>query len=389
MIDDKNKKIIKQVGKTVGISTGIGAGIGAAGALINKKIKKKREISTMSKEAFNLVNDTFEKVAGLKEVLTGKNIKQAVNDVKGGSAVLNNFKKNLKFIEPSARQSSREAIGVMGKDLNRMKGRVLKEGTKTVGTYAGTGAAAVTGAKALVKKKEEKTAFDVVNDVFEKIAGDNSSLDYLKSKSKNGTNFNGEIKNIKEKAPSLEDIKSMASKINNKGKAMSGKTKVAIGAGLGTTALAGGALTYNKLKNNKEEKTAFNVVNDTFEKIAEAEEKKEKYVPGTAPKDVLKAGLMTGGLITGVSGLVNSKDAIKNTRRVHPEAGRMLKREMNGVGKDILGTALRATPIGIGSAAAMAGGINLAKKLKDKHKAKKEEKTAAEIVNDIFEKIEK
>lgn len=124
----------------------------------------------MNKQAFDLVNDTFEKIAGVKEVLTGKNISNAIKDVKGGSAVFNNFKKNLKFIEPSARQATREAIGVMGKDLNRLKGRVVKEGAKTVGAYAGAGALAGTGIKALKKKKEEKTAFDIVHETFEKIA---------------------------------------------------------------------------------------------------------------------------------------------------------------------------------------------------------------------------
>lgn len=164
-----NKKALKQVGKAVGVSTAIGAGIGTAGAIANKVIKKKKGSADMTKEAFDLVNSTFDKVAGVKEVLTGKNIRGAINDVKGGSAVINNFKKNLKHIEPGARQATKEMIGVMGKDLNRIKGRVVKEGAKTVGAYAAPLAVGAIAAKKIHDKKKEKTASEIVNLAFEEM----------------------------------------------------------------------------------------------------------------------------------------------------------------------------------------------------------------------------
>lgn len=161
--------------KKISASKGVAlAGAGAlalgAGAYGIHKLKKKKEEKEMNKNAFDIVNDRFEKIAGLKDVLTGKNIRTAINDVKGGKAVLNNFQKNLKHIEPGARQATKEAIGVMTKDLGRLKGRALKEGAKTVGAYATPIAAGAYGVNKLKKKQEEKTASEIVNEIFNNIA---------------------------------------------------------------------------------------------------------------------------------------------------------------------------------------------------------------------------
>lgn len=124
----------------------------------------------MNKEAFDLVNSTVEKIAGIKDVLNGTNVRRAINDVKGGAAVVRNFERNLKHIDPSARQATREAIGRMKGDLTRMKGRVALEGAKTVGAYAAPIAAGAFVAKKISDNKKEKTASDIVNEVFEKIS---------------------------------------------------------------------------------------------------------------------------------------------------------------------------------------------------------------------------
>lgn len=154
---NRDIKAVKKIQTATRLGTA-GAGALALGgtAYAIHKSKKKKEEKEMNKSAFDTVNESFEKIAGLKDVLTGKNIKSAINDVKGGKAVINNFQKNLKHIEPSARQATQEAIGVMSKDLKRLKGRVAKEGAKTVGAYAAPLAAGAYGVSRLKNKKKQE-----------------------------------------------------------------------------------------------------------------------------------------------------------------------------------------------------------------------------------------
>ena len=112
--------------------------------------KKKQE-----KTAYDIVDDRFEKIAGLSNVLSGKNVVRAINDVKAGKNVINTFKGNLKYLEPSARKATREAIGTMTKDLSTLKGRVGKEIAKTTGTY-GLGAGVLAGGVHSFRKAKNK-----------------------------------------------------------------------------------------------------------------------------------------------------------------------------------------------------------------------------------------
>lgn len=288
----ENKEKLKQVGKTIGLSTAIGTGIGTAGALINKKNKKKKgEDLKMNKEAFNIVNNTFEKLAdfAMKDMLSDEAIKK------------------------------------------------MKE---AAGDY-----------KSTLKDFETKV---------------------------NGTNFNDKMKNIKEKAPDMQGIKDMASNLKKKG--LPTKSKVAIGAGVGTAAIAGGALAYNKLK-KKKEKTAFEIVNDTFQKIAEVEDKKKKQP--LSFKDVLPMAGATSGVLAGTAGASGLYSAMKSAAKSNPDFLPTLKRETKGLGKEVAkvgGAALIPTTATAAALVTASKGIN---KLKQ-NKEKKEEKTASEIVDSVF-----
>lgn len=139
-----NSKIARGATLAAGTAALTGAGYG-----ISKAIKKKKE----EKNAFDIVNESFDKVAGLKDIYTGKNIRNAIDDI--------NVATNA--------GAFKDTIKRLTKDKN-------KEVAKTVGAYAipatalaGAGAYGVSKLKK--KKKEEKNAFDVVSESFEKMAG--------------------------------------------------------------------------------------------------------------------------------------------------------------------------------------------------------------------------
>ena len=152
-LSDTRNIVAKQT-RNARVATGVGAGALAlgAGAYGLKKLgdKKKQE-----KTAYDIINDRFEKIAGLSNVLSGKNVVRAINDVKAGKNVINTFKGNLKHLEPSARKATREAIGTMTKDLSTLKGRVGKEIAKTTGTY-GLGAGLLAGGVHSFRKAKNK-----------------------------------------------------------------------------------------------------------------------------------------------------------------------------------------------------------------------------------------
>ena len=171
-------------------------------------------------------------------------------------------------------------------NINKGKS-MLKQVGKVVGASTAVGAGiGATGALAYnaKKKKEEKTASEIVNEVFNKIAGfdmadllpddvwskmqgmankGKDALNSVKSNTGNGTNFNGSIKNVKPGAPSLEQIKAMGGK-----KGLSPKTKAAIGAGIAAASLIGGGALAHNAKKKKEEKTASEIVNEVYSQIA-------------------------------------------------------------------------------------------------------------------------
>lgn len=173
---NKGKLMLKQVGKVVGASTAAGAGVGATAALVNRGIKKKKEQST-EKQAFDLVNATFNKIAGFDmadllpdDVLSkmqsiANKGKDALGSVKSNTGNGTNFNGSIKNVKPGA--PSLEQIKAMG----GTKG--LSPKTKAA-IGAGIAAASLVGGGALAhnakKKKEEKTASEIVNEVYSQIA---------------------------------------------------------------------------------------------------------------------------------------------------------------------------------------------------------------------------
>ena len=145
-----NNKKTSLAKKTALTSAGaLALGTGAYG------LKKLHDKKKQEKTAYDIINDRFEKIAGLSNVLSGKNVVRAINDVKAGKNVINTFKGNLKYLEPSARKATREAIGTMTKDLSTLKGRVGKEIAKTTGTY-GLGAGLLAGGVHSFRKAKNK-----------------------------------------------------------------------------------------------------------------------------------------------------------------------------------------------------------------------------------------
>lgn len=173
---NKGKSMLKQVGKVVGASTAVGAGIGATGALVNRGIKKKKEQNT-EKTASEIVNATFNKIAGFDmadllpdDVLNkmqgiANKGKDALNSVKSNTGNGTNFNGSIKNVKPGS--PSLEQIKAMG----GKKG--LSPKTKTA-IGAGIAAASLIGGGALAhnakKKKQEKTASEIVNEVYSQIA---------------------------------------------------------------------------------------------------------------------------------------------------------------------------------------------------------------------------
>ena len=173
---NKGKSMLKQVGKVIGASTAIGAGVGATGALVNRGIKKKKEQNT-EKTASEIVNATFNKIAGFDmadllpdDVLNkmqgiANKGKDALNSVKSNTGNGTNFNGSIKNVKPGS--PSLEQIKAMG----GKKG--LSPKTKAA-IGAGIAAASLIGGGALAhnakKKKQEKTASEIVNEVYSQIA---------------------------------------------------------------------------------------------------------------------------------------------------------------------------------------------------------------------------
>lgn len=122
---------------------------------INKYKNLIKSLGGNEKTAYDIINDRFEKIAKLSNVLSGKNIVRTINDVKAGKNVINTFKGNLEYLEPSARKATREAIGTMTKDLSTLKGRVGKEIAKTTGS-CGLGAGLLAGGVHSFRKVKHK-----------------------------------------------------------------------------------------------------------------------------------------------------------------------------------------------------------------------------------------
>lgn len=303
-------KRLKEIGKAVGASTIAGAGVGVTGALINKKIKRKKENDNMNKEAFDIVDRTFEKIAGFK--YREKTASELVNET---------FAK------------------IAGFD---MKDLVSEETLKKMKDMA-----------------EKGNAADKGKEVLEKV----------KTKTGNGTNFNGKISNVKPKAPTMEQIKNMGIK-----KGLSGKTKTAIGAGIAAAGLVtGGALANKKMKEKKEEKTAFEKEAGIKEVLTgkNIKSRVNDVKAGKAVIDTFKKNLKTTTEAEARRGMRNAIGEMSDNLKTLK--GRVVKESAKT-------TAAYATPI-VGAAA----GIKAIKA----NRSNNEEKTASEIVNEAFYNIKK
>lgn len=182
-----------------------------------------------------------------------KNIGTNLNGVKTGAKILTD--KNSIF----TKEVGKQILGEAGKEVG--KGLVLPGAA-----VAGVGAVGA-GIKALSKKKE-KTAFDIVNDSFDKIAKDEPSTKGLR-------------KNVTVRALGAGatggflggHLGQTAAFFSGKSPVKGAKVGAAIGAGLNATESIIRNVRHNRkidaIENNLKNKTAFDVVTDSFEKIAE------------------------------------------------------------------------------------------------------------------------
>lgn len=238
----------------------------------------------MRKTAYQLVEESFEKMAysigdsipeetlkKLKEM--SKKEKTLVEKLRGDTGNGTNFKGKLNF--------GRGKVPPMpAKQVSKMGGKTKA----AIGAGAATATALGTAyAYNKLRDKKEKTAQDLVEESFEKMAATirvkeplNAVRDFekstrkgqvvierLKRSAKNGVNFDGKLSLGRGKIPPMPP-KDM-SKINNKAKALAKARGIA-----GNAALAlGTSFAYNKAKDNKE-KTAQYIIEESFEKIAKS-----------------------------------------------------------------------------------------------------------------------
>lgn len=147
-----------------------------------------------------------------------------------------------------------------------------------------------------------KTAFDIVEDSFEKQAAFNigaiaktvgAGIKSMATATKNLPNSLNNVKNLNNFAKNTnlsQSTRSLATQARNKQIG-----NVAKGMALPTAGVAGasmiGASINNSLNNNNQQKTAFDIVNDSFEKVAEARWQKEmrKLVSSGASRDKIRS----------------------------------------------------------------------------------------------------
>ena len=215
-------------------------------------------------------------VAGkAKYILSGKNIKDAIDDKSIAEKGLSALKKAKNLSE-----ADKEALKAFENIDNRLGKVIKREKIKTYGARAGVGAlgAGTAGAGAYGiykhnKNKKEKTALDIVVDAFEKNAGFREDVKNLRTAQKAYRAVKkekGVVNSARERAlryakaardTAFEDArKSGANAVKKRA------VPIAVGAG----ALGAGAIGYGVSKPNtkKKEKTAYDIVVDAFEKIA-------------------------------------------------------------------------------------------------------------------------
>lgn len=205
--------------KLARIGTAVAVPAMTAGAFkLNKVMKKKREeknninsMNDINKQAFDAVNETFEKVAGIKDMAN-----KYVDTLKGRKAI------------------------ELTKELNNKKQDIAK-------LKAGLGA-------------EGQKLYESSHKLLKKIPGDSFTKE-LRDMSYN--HVLDTSRSINKENAVIKGLESQIGKAKLNSKIARGVTLAA-----GTAALAGaGAYGLNKLKKKKEEKTAFDIVDNAFEKI--------------------------------------------------------------------------------------------------------------------------
>lgn len=279
-----------------------------------------------------------------KDILVGNNVKQGKQNILNKEQLLKNTlrvnKPNIKrmnrklnvatSLEDSVgidkAKKSLELLNQANKDaLNAYgdaKRNLVKERAKTYSARAGVGALAVTpGAVGygIYKNKKEKTAYDIVVDAFEKIAIEEEKPISTVGGTVKGSLVGGGLGTL---AGGLAGAKAGAELIGGKGGAVKGALAgAAYGAATGGT--FGGSIGHAVSKarardqqnrylseiiaqsKKNQEKTAYDIVVDAFEKMAE-EDKKKKQKPILLSDGAIK-GALAGALASGAFLATGSK----------------------------------------------------------------------------------
>ena len=279
------KNLAKERLKTYGTRAGVGALVvtpGAVGYGVYKHNKNKKE-----KTACDIVVDSFEKIAELtpqqQRALNGlqgiRNDIEAKKPLVGGISrtekdrVLENAKKKreaMMEIMKNAPDDGKITLGEKAKAL--LANKNVRRGA--IGATAlGVGATGY-GIYKHNKNKKEKTALDIVVDAFEKNAGFREDVKNLRTAQK-------AYRAVKKEKGVVDSAKKQALRYAKAARdtafedarksGVNAVKKRAIPIGIGAGTVGAGAIGYGAYKHNKnkKEKTAYDIVIDSFEKMGE------------------------------------------------------------------------------------------------------------------------
>ena len=218
-------------------------------------------------------------VAGkAKYILSGKNIKDAIDDKSIAEKGLSALKKAKNLSE-----ADKEALKAFENIDNRLGKVIKREKIKTYGARAGVGAlgAGTAGAGAYGiykhnKNKKEKTALDIVVDAFEKNAGFREDVKNLRTAQKAYRAVKkekGVVNSAREQALRYAKAARDTAFEDARKSGVNAVKKRAVPIGIGAGTVGAGAIGYGAYKHNKnkKEKTAYDIVIDAFEKMATEE----------------------------------------------------------------------------------------------------------------------